>query len=313
MLLFLAFEMSHGKFMVRQLTTAKEVKELICDKRTTEYDKPGSFDHVSYFAADSTGFFVGELHGQPISCLSVVKHTDTYAFVGNYWVEEQYRGRGFGLRTWKIAMDSLHDGCNVGLNTFVESEALFQKSGFQRAWINQRLRLVASKAAAAFSLIQHSPGTSINQMTEVDFEDVLQYTTAIYGFERYSFLQKWVTSSNSWGCVSTDDKGKIVGYAIVRTTHPQDQWWKVGPLLADNSQIARSLYKRVLERVSSEDPNGTVIVDVPFGTLFSSDTLQIVKEMSGSHFVTFSRMYTKGIPSNMDLKKIFGLTTVQMD
>ena len=53
--------MSHGNFTVRRLTTAKEVKELICDKRTTEYDKPGSRDHVSYFAADNTGFFVGEL------------------------------------------------------------------------------------------------------------------------------------------------------------------------------------------------------------------------------------------------------------
>ena len=93
----------------------------------------------------------------------------------------------------------------------------------------------------------------------------------------------------------------------------QDQWWKIGPLFADNSQIARSLYKGVLEKVLTEDPNGTVTVDVPFGTLFSSDTLQIVKELSGSHCFTFSRMYTKGLPTNMDLKKIFGLTTLQID
>ena len=303
----------HGKFTVRPLTTAEEVKELICNKTATDYEKPGILDHASFFAADSTGFFVGELDGQPISSLSVVKYTDNYAFVGNYRVEKQFRRRGYGLRTWKIAMDSLHDHCNVALNTFVKNEDLYNKSGFKRGWINKRFRLVASKALSAFSRIQHSPGISIDPVIEVDFEDVLECNTSVYGFASYSFLQKWVTSSNSWSCVATDDKGKVLGYAIVRTTHPQDQWWKIGPLLADNSQIARSLYKGILERVSAEDPNGTVIVEVPFGTLFSSDTLQIVEELYGSHCFTFSRMFTKGIPSNMNLKKIFGLTTLQMD
>ena len=302
----------HGKFTVRRLTTEEEVKEHICDKTATDYEKPGSLDHTSYFAADNTGFFVGDLDGQPISCLSVVKHNDTYAFIGNYWVREDYRGHGYGLRTWKIAMDSVNDECNVGLNTFEKNEALYKKSGFQRAWSNQRFRFVA---ASAFSRIQHMhpQGVSVNPVAEVDFKDVLEYTTSIYGFERYSFLQKWISSPNSWGCVATNRRGEIVGYAIVRTTHPQDQWWKIGPLFADNSQIARSLYKGVLEKVSTEDPNGTVTVDVPFGTLFSSDTLQIVKELSGSHCFTFSRMYTKGVPTNMDLKKIFGLTTLQID
>lgn len=79
-------------------------------------------------------------------------------------------------------MDTLHGDCNVGLNIFVENEALFQKSGFRRAWINQRFRLVASEAASAFSEIQHPPGISIKQVTEVDFEDVLEYTTSVYGF-----------------------------------------------------------------------------------------------------------------------------------
>ena len=305
--------MSRSIFTVRRLTTAEEVKEFVCDKRTTEYDKPGSLDHVSYFAADNTGFFVGELDGQPISSISVVKHTDTYAFVGNYWVDEQHQKRGYGIRTWEIAMDTLPDDCNVGLNAFLENEALFEKSGFKRVWSNQRFRFVASQAASAYSGIQHSPGISINQVTEVNFKDILDYTSSVYGFERYSFLQKWLSSSNSLGCVATDDKGKIVGYAIVRTTDPQDQWWKIGPLFADNSQIARSLYKGVLEKVSAEDPYGSVIADVPFGDFFSSDTLQIVEELSGSHFVTFLRMYKKDIPSNMKLWKMFGLTTVQMD
>ena len=304
--------MAHGKFTVRRLTTAEEVKELVCDKTVTANEKPGRLDHVNYFAVDNTGFYVGELDGQPISCISVVKHNDTYAFVGNYHVVEQYRGRGYGFLTWKTAMDSLNDDCNVGLHTVLHNETLYKKSGFQRAWINKRFRLVASQATSAFSGIQLSPRICVTPVPEVDFEDILEYTTSVYGFERYSFLEKWANSSNSWGCVATNSRGRIVGYANVRTTHPQNQWWKIGPLLADDSQIARSLYKAILEKVSAEDQNGTVVVDVPFGTLFSSDTLQIVNELSGIHYTTYSRMYTKGLPSNMDLKKIFGLTTVQI-
>ena len=103
-------------------------------------------------------------------------------------------------------MDSLHDDYNVGLNTMVKDEVVYKRSGFKRSRINKQSRFLASKALSvsrvsntllytskalsAFSSIQRSTGISVDPVTEVDFEDVLEYTTSVYGFEGYSFLRK---------------------------------------------------------------------------------------------------------------------------
>ena len=63
-----------NSFTVRRIGTPQEVRDIIIEKAKTEGWRPGAFDHVSYFAADNNGFFVGELDREPISCVSVVKY-----------------------------------------------------------------------------------------------------------------------------------------------------------------------------------------------------------------------------------------------
>jgi hypothetical protein len=43
---------------------------------------PGIEDAVNFFGADPRGFFLGEIDGEPISCISVVKYPETFNFVG---------------------------------------------------------------------------------------------------------------------------------------------------------------------------------------------------------------------------------------
>ena len=59
------------------------------------------------------GFFVGELNREPISCMSVVKHTEKFAFLGHFIVDEPYRGRGYGVLTWKAALASINESYNT--------------------------------------------------------------------------------------------------------------------------------------------------------------------------------------------------------
>ena len=60
--------MASNTFLVRQLTTAEEVRLHVTPKMTAGGFKPGALDYASFFASDETGFFVGELDGQVISC-----------------------------------------------------------------------------------------------------------------------------------------------------------------------------------------------------------------------------------------------------
>ena len=103
----------------------------MCERAAASGWRPGALDHISFFAADETGFFVGELDGEPISCMSVVKHAENFTFVGNYIVDEPYRGSGYGLLTWKAAMTSINEDYNTGGDAVEEKVPMYQRIGIQ--------------------------------------------------------------------------------------------------------------------------------------------------------------------------------------
>jgi hypothetical protein len=82
---------------------------------TAEGWNPGVHDGPCFFATDPEGFFVGEMDGQPASCISCVAYDDSFGFLGQYIVKPEFRGRGYGIRTWKTGV--AHLGLrNVGLD-----------------------------------------------------------------------------------------------------------------------------------------------------------------------------------------------------
>ena len=302
-------------FIVRRLKSPEEVQQIIIERAASSGSRPGALDHVSFFAADDTGFFVGELNGKPISCMSVVKHTENIAFLGNYKVDEAYRGRGYGLRTWKTAMASINKDCNMTGHAVEEKVPMYERGiGFQRKWCAQRFDLVASQVEFALSNIQPPPSITIQPVSEVEFNDLLKYDTHVNVLPRRAFLEKWISAPNCHASVAISDSGRVVGYTVVRTTFKKGDGWKIGPLFGDSSKIARSLYREACGKVAAEDPQGIIAVDVPYGDLINPDALRIVKELSGIPALAPKcvRGYTKGMPSNMPLRKLFGITTLEL-
>ena len=181
-------------------------------------------------------------------------------------------------------------------------------------WYVQRFDLVASQVGITLSDIQSPPAVMIQPACEVDFNDLLEYDTHVHVFPRQAFLEKWISAPNCHASVAITDNGRVVGYTVVRTTLKKGDGWKIGPLFADNAEIARSLYREACGKVAAEDPQGIIAVDVPYGDLVNPDALKMVKELSGIPVpkVKGVRVYTKGIPSNMPLQKLFGITTLEL-
>ena len=301
-------------FVVRRLKSPEEVRHIIIERAAANGWRPGALDHVSFFAADETGFFVGELNGKPISCVSVVKHAENYAFLGNYKVDEPYRGRGYGILTWKAAVASINKDYNMGGHGIEGKVPMYKRVGFHPKWCVQRFDLVASQAAFTLSRTQSPPAVMIQPACEVDFNDLLEYDTHVHVFPRQAFLEKWISAANCHASVAISDNGRVVGYTTVRMTLKKGDGWRIGPLFADNAEIARSLYREACGRVAAEDPQGIIAIDVPYGDLVNPDALQIVKELSGTPVpkLMLMRGYTKGIPSNMPLQKLFGITALEL-
>ena len=185
--------------------------------------------------------------------------------------------------------------------------------GYKRAWKNQRVNVMASTGSLALESISGLAGVKIQPASELQFDELLEYNTSVHVYARSSFLEKWVSAPNSYSYAATNDNGSIVGYTVVRRTLRVEDGWRIGPLFADDSKIAKILYKTVLGQVNAIDPTGMVTVDVPFGCDRANlDALQITKELSATPEFTSVRMYSNGMPSNLPLHKVFGLTSLEL-
>ena len=123
--------MASATFKVRQICSAEELAAVFTPRAVELAWKPGALDHVSFFTTDETGFYAGELDGKLISCLSVVKYSKDYAFLGQYIVDKPYRGKGYGLATWKYSFRSLPEGCNCALDAIDQLVPMYRRSGFK--------------------------------------------------------------------------------------------------------------------------------------------------------------------------------------
>ena len=301
-----------AQFRLRRLQTADEVAILISRAAALGW-KPGTLDHVSYFAADNTGFFVGELNGKVISCISSVKYSDEYAFLGHFIVDKPYRGTGYPQATRLAALASLPEGCNIALDVFKDMiEKCRRELGVVPAWRNQYVTIAAAEGSLALADVLDPP-KNVQMASDVQFSHLLNYDTSIFAYSRPSFLHAWISAPNCFAFVATGNDGAVVGYTVVRTIWGQGHEWKIGPLYADNSQIAKSLYRAVFEKVAANDPKAIIGADVPFGDITNPDALDLMKDLPSTlSDVLISRLYKYGVPSELQLQKIFALTSTSI-
>ena len=297
-------------FVVRRLVSPEEIREVMSARVAAGGWRPGALDHVSFFAADETGHFVGELDGRPISCMSVVKYASNFAFLGNYIVDEPYRGSGYGFHTWKTALSSINETCNAGGDAVIEKVSMYETVGLKPYWCEQRYDLVASAVVKVYKELKPPQGVEIHPPSQTTFPAILEYDTNVHVYPRHSFLKEWVFAPNCHASVALSHQGEVLGYSVARTTLREEEGWRIGPVFANNSQLARCLYRDLCEKVSAENPQAIVAVDVPYGKQFSQDTVKIVK--AGQPSFKCVRIYKDGIPEGMALHKIFAITAIEI-
>jgi hypothetical protein len=149
---------------------------------------------------------MGYLNGKPIGCISVVRYSSKFGFLGFYIVRPDQRGHGFGYRLWQAGMDYLED-CTVGLDGVVTQQDNYARSGFMLAHRNvrfggnpqvepprdKRLRLVGPDLIAA----------------------VLAYDRLFFAAPRETFLRCWLRPEARTAIAFVED-GTPKGYGVIR-------------------------------------------------------------------------------------------------
>jgi GNAT superfamily N-acetyltransferase len=254
---------------------------------------PGLFDAECFYQTDPSGFLIGILDNLPIGCISAVSYGHKFGFIGFYIVKPEFRGHGYGIRLWQAAIKRLA-GQNTGLDGVIAQESNYIKSGFQRAYRNIRFE-------------SHFPGLpeplrpEIVKLQRIPFNAIAQYDRQCFPVERPQFLHCWFSSPSSVR-LGYLVHNQLKGYGVIRKCY---SGYKIGPLFADNPEIADQLYSQLALEAKEGAP---FFLDVPEA---NPEALSMVKKYNMKEVFATTRMYSQGKP-DMALEKIYGVTTFEL-
>ena len=270
---------------------AAQEMQLLADWAAAEGWNPGLHDAECFFAADPQGFFVGEVAGSPVGCISAVAYGQEFGFIGFYIVRPEFRGKGYGIQLWQAAMRYLGLR-NIGLDGVVAQQANYQQSGFRLAYRNIRY------GTNSMNKLQPAPG--LVPLAKLPFEQLAAYDRRLFAFERQDFLRCWISRPQvcALGLLQQE---RLAGYGVLRACRTG---YKIGPLFADGPTEAEAL----LDGLTAELQAGPIFLDAPEA---NPQAVRLAERAGMKPVFETARMYTQQPPA-MPLDKLFGVTSFEL-
>jgi len=275
-------------FVIRQM--AMNDVELAVDWAAGEGWNPGLNDAACFYQADPNGFFIGELGGEPIGCISAVSYGDSFGFIGFYIIRKDLRGKWYGIELGRRAMSYL-GARNIGIDGVVGKLRNYEKFGFSLAHRNIRY---AGRGGGSGS-------ADVVELSTIPLGSIVSYDAGIFPAERAGFLERWINQPGgaSLCCV---EKNELKGYGVIR---PCRTGFKIGPLFADSPDIAERLFDALAGKVS---PQADLFLDVP---ATNPAALALARYHKLTAVFETGRMYNKGAPP-VPVEKVFGITSFEL-
>jgi len=217
---------------------------------------PGEGDVAIYRQTDRQGLWVGWLEDAPIGCIAGVRYSQSYGFVGLFLVKPEHRGRGYGVQLWRHALEHLHDVRCVGLEAAPDRINDYASWGFRPASPTTRWQLSGRDIPGA--------GPQAGQLSLVDASTLPEAVVQSYDASREDsprphFLRDWLRHPAGRVLALVDGQGRCHGFGRIRPCLlRQGSGWRIGPLLADDADLAQQLLRGLIER-----HQGMVLLDAP--------------------------------------------------
>lgn len=272
-------------------TMSRDELSLVIDWAAREGWNPGIHDADCFYAADPRGFFLAEREGVPAGALSTVVYDDSFGFAGFYIVNPDLRGRGVGRRLVQHA--SAYVGTRtVGNDAVIAQQETYKSLGFHMVYRNIRYRGIASSGAVQV------PG--VTDLAAVPFSDLTRYDRHMFPAERAPFLRCWITQPGATALGFLKER-QLSGYGVIRKCR---QGHKIGPLFADNEEIAHIL----LQSLAGTIPGEEFFLDIPEP---NAGAAALASQYLMEKVFETARMYMGAAPS-LPLKRIFGVTSFEL-
>lgn len=278
--------------------TSAEIEQIVAWARAEGWG-PSDGDAQAFGAADPGGFLCARMAGHMVSGISAINWGPGFAFLGLFITAPQWRSRGIGGQLMQAALDRAGDRV-IGLDGVAEQVPYYARLGFALAHWHVRY-------ATAAGSVQPLPvgdvaGSALVPGSWELLPAALDYDAQLFAGDRREFLARWLDPSSRWRSwlAAVDGGGKLVGYGAIRQAPPG---FKVGPLQADNPQIAGMLF----DQLAAGRP-GPVLLDLPD---VNHQAVALAEERGMSAVFRCARMY-RGAAPQLPLQRSYGVCTLEL-
>ncbi len=264
--------------------------EFAVEMAASEGWNPGTHDGEIFYETDPEGFFIAEISGKPVGCASAIAYDDSFGFLGFYVVKPEFRGKGIGTKLTEECLKYMGNR-NIGLDGVVENEEKYQKTMRFRSFYSN-LRFEGRGGG--------NVPNGLIKLPEVPLEDLLEYDRKMFPAPRSSFLENWIKQPDSCSFAAVEAE-KLKGYGVIRKCW---QGYKIGPLFADNPEIAEKIFLALKASV----PGEVVYLDVPEP---NKEAMKIAEKYIMTVMFKTIRMYSREEPE-IKLRNVYGVTSFEL-
>lgn len=259
---------------------------------TDEGWNPGLFDASLYRAIDPESLQTMDIGGKPVGVISTICLTDDFAFVGFFVLPPEYRRARYG---WTLMQASLERCAHrvIGADVVHELIRTYSHYGMRAHHCTASFHGVAPAVARPWR-----PG--IEAIVGPAEAALANYDQVNFGVPRGRYLRHWLALPESTSLVYREN-GYIRGLGSVRRCH---RGARIGPLQADNAEIAESLFDALVGFVPGEE----ISLDCPDNNPEAAQLARAKGLISHSETV---RLY-RGEPPAGRPERVFGLMSYSL-
>lgn len=212
-------------------------------------------DVEAYLAQGEDCFKLLLLDDIPIGALSIVKHSNNFAFIGLFLVNKDFRNLGYGKYIWNECLKDTPSNpissFSFGLCAVSKQIPRYSAYGFNSLFGFSHYKTKSPDSVSTIKI------QNINTFDPSFFNKVIQYDSMVFYGRRENFLSTLLKTQGVKAFLKMEEDN-IVGYGIIRNCN---NGFRIGPLFANDFETAKSLMEKLLNSVANT--NKKVILDSP--------------------------------------------------